>query len=230
MLNALYAFARRLRMKTLKPFGRMSDGSTFRLHLCDLNPEVAASLALWFQDVDAVEVLTGDLLDLDCDALVAPANSFGDMSGGLDKRIDDFHDGEAQRRLMERIAERWHGELPVGSAELLTLPSRRFPFLVVAPTMRVPSRISGTLNAYLAFRAALAAVVEHDRGDGRRITALAASGLGTGVGAMTGEESAVQMRAGYDMIVGEGWKRFAHPLEAPFTLGSEYRPAGDEIR
>ncbi len=123
-------------MKTLKPFGRIRNDTPFRVHLCDSNPEVAAALAAWFHDVDAAEVLVGDLLELACDALVAPANSFGDMSGGLDKRIDDFHGGEAQRRLLERIAGRWHGELPVGSADVLALPSRRFPFLVVAPTMR----------------------------------------------------------------------------------------------
>lgn len=216
-------------MKTLKPFGRIRNGTHFRVHLCDSNPEVAAALAAWFHDVDAAEVLVGDLLELACDALVAPANSFGDMSGGLDKRIDDFHGGEAQRRLMQRIAGRWHGELPVGSADVLALPSRRFPFLVVAPTMRVPGRISGTIHAYLAFRAALAAVVDHNRGDGPRISGLAASGLGTGVGGMGGEEAAAQMRAAYDMIVAERWRRFAHPLQAPFTLGAEYRPTAAEI-
>ncbi len=217
-------------MKTLKPFGRSREEFPFRLHLCDSNTDVSASLAAWFHDVDEVEVLVGDLLDLECDALVAPANSFGDMSGGLDKSIDDFHGGEAQRRLMERIAERWHGELPVGSADILHLAARRFPFLVVAPTMRVPGRVSGTLNAYLAFRAALAAVVDHNQGDGRRIAGLAASGLGTGVGAMSAEESAGQMRAAYDMIVGKGWKRMAHPFQAPFALGAEYRGRRGEIR
>lgn len=217
-------------MKTLKPFGRSRGESPFQLHLCDANPEVSASLAAWFQDVDEAEVLVGDILDLECDALVAPANSFGDMSGGLDKRIDDFHGGEAQLRLMERIAERWHGELPVGSADILHLPSRRFTFLIVAPTMRVPGRVSGTLNAYLAFRAALAAVVDHNQGDDRKIVGLAASGLGTGVGAMSADESAGQMRAAYDMIVGRGWKRIAHPFQAPFALGPEYRGRRGEIR
>ena len=67
--------------------------------------------------VPGVEVVHGNLLDLGCDAVVSPANSFGDMSGGIDKAIDDFHDGEAQRRVMAAIAEQFLGELPVGSGD-----------------------------------------------------------------------------------------------------------------
>jgi hypothetical protein len=80
-------------MTTLKPFGSARDDAPLRLHLCDENPDVARSLAEAFRDVDHAEVLVGDLLRLRCDALVSPANSFGDMGGGLDKRIDDFFRG-----------------------------------------------------------------------------------------------------------------------------------------
>jgi O-acetyl-ADP-ribose deacetylase (regulator of RNase III) len=228
MLEALRARARRLRMKTIKPFGRGRATAPHRLQLCDANPEVAAALGRRFRDVDAAEVLVGDLLDLHCDALLSPANSFGDMGGGLDKRIDDFHGGAAQREVMRRIAERRHGELPVGSAEILAMPSRRLPWLVVAPTMRVPGRVDGTLNAYLAFRAALIAVLEHDPGEGPRISGLASSGLGTGVGGMSGDEAAGQMRAAFDMIVLQGWRRLVHPMQAPFALSGQYPgPVGE---
>ncbi|WP_206108076.1 macro domain-containing protein [Paludisphaera soli] len=228
MLEALRARARRLRMKTIKPFGRGRGGAPVRLHFCDANPQVAAALAGRFRDVDTAEVLVGDLLDLRCDALLSPANSFGDMGGGLDKRIDDFHGGAAQREVTRRIAERRHGELPVGSAEILAMPSRRFPWLVVAPTMRVPGRVDRTLNAYLAFRAALIAVLEHDPGDGARISGLACSGLGTGVGGMSGEDAAAQMRAAYDMIIERRWRRLVHPMQAPFAVSDQYPgPAGE---
>lgn len=45
-------------------------------------------------------------------------------------------------------------------------------------------------------------------------------GLGTGVGGMAPDESALQMRAAYDMIVGEGWRSIQHPLQAPFVMRS----------
>jgi hypothetical protein len=36
------------------------------------------------------------------------------------------------------------------------------PYLVAAPTMRIPDRVDDTVNAYLAFRAALLAVLAHN--------------------------------------------------------------------
>jgi O-acetyl-ADP-ribose deacetylase (regulator of RNase III) len=207
-----------MRMNVVKPLGRGRSPGLIRLSLCDTNLGVARGLAAGFENLADVEVIHGDLFNLNCDALVSPANSFGDMSGGIDQRIDNFYQGAAQRETMRRIAERFHGELPVGAATILKLDSRRFPFLVVAPTMRVPSRVSGTINVYLALRAALAAVIDHNRTDSSPIDSLAAPGLGTGVGGMSADEAARQMRAAYDMIVLEGWRSITHPIEAPFAL------------
>src|SRR4051812_41924042 len=96
MLDTVTAFIRRWRMKTIQPFGRKSpDG--IRISLGDLNPDIAKALATAFAGADHVEVVQGNLLDLHCDGIVSPANSFGDMGGGIDKAFDDFHRGEAQR-------------------------------------------------------------------------------------------------------------------------------------
>jgi hypothetical protein len=85
--------------------------------------------------------------------------------------------------------------------------------------MRVPGDdLSGTINAYLALRAAFAAVFDHNTGNPRPIGSLGVSGLGTGIGRMSPDESARQMRAAYDMIVGGGWKRILHPAQAPFVM------------
>jgi O-acetyl-ADP-ribose deacetylase (regulator of RNase III) len=226
MLRPLY---RRMRMRTVKPSGRNLPDSLVRVSLCDRNPEVARALGGNFHDVGGVEVLEGDLLDLECDALVSPANSFTYMDGGIDQHIDRFYEGQAQRAALARIAERFYGELPVGVATIIEMASRRFPFLIVAPTMRVPGDdLSGTINVYLAMRAALAAVLDHNLGGTRRIGSVAVPGLGTGVGGMAPEESAVQMRAAYDMIVGGGWKQIQHPVQAPFVMraGSTTGSAG----
>ena len=141
------------------------------------------------------------------------------MDGGIDQAIDRFYGGAAQRAVLDRIAERFYGELPVGSATVIGMPSVRFPFLVVAPTMRVPGDSRGTINAYLAMRAALIAVLDHNGGGAGRIASVATPGLCTGVGWMSADESASQMRAAYDMIVGGGWRGIIHPLQAPFALG-----------
>src|SRR4051794_241260 len=130
------AKARRWRMNTLKPFGRTISPDPLRLSLGDLDLGIAKALAAAFADADQVEVVQGDLLDLACEAIVSPANSFGDMGGGIDKAIDDFHHGEAQKAVMAAIAGRFLGELPVGMALIVELPGRRFPFVVASPTMR----------------------------------------------------------------------------------------------
>ncbi len=43
-------------------------------------------------------------------------------------------------------------------ALIVEIPGRRFPFVVAAPTMRVPGRVADSLNAYLAMRVALLSV------------------------------------------------------------------------
>jgi O-acetyl-ADP-ribose deacetylase (regulator of RNase III) len=217
MFPWLMAKARRWRMKTLKPFGKAAAGGV-RLSLGDLDPSVAGALADAFADADQAEVVEGNLLDLDCEAVVSPANSFGDMGGGIDKAIDDFHRGAAQKAVMEAIAGQFLGELPVGMALVVELPARRLPFVVAAPTMRVPGSVVGTINAYLAMRAALIAVHRHNTAGGRSIRNLAIPGLCTGVGGMHPAESAAQMRAAYDSVVGGRWRDVASPVLAPYAL------------
>jgi O-acetyl-ADP-ribose deacetylase (regulator of RNase III) len=218
MLNAILAKVRRWRMKTLKPFGRLSDDTALRLSLGDQNPDVARALADAFTDVPGVEVIEGNLLDIDCDAILSPANSFGDMGGGIDKAIDDFHQGAAQRTVRAAIAKRCYGELPVGMALVLEMPDSRVPFIVAAPTMRVPGRVGDSLNAYLAMRAALVAVSLHNDIRARIIRRLAVPGLCTGVGGMGAAESAGQMRTAYDQIIGGAWKQVLHPAMAPYVM------------
>ena len=218
MFAGLMRQIRRRRMTTLKPFGIGGDND-LRVSLGDRNGRVADRLAYHFHRVANVEVVHGDLLDLDCQAIVSPANSFGDMSGGIDKAIDDFHRGEAQSRVVAAIREQFFGELPVGSAIVVSVPSKRFPFVVAAPTMRIPGSVKGSLNAYLSMRSALVSVMRYNAGASPPIRSLAVPGLGTGVGGMDADEAAEQMRAAYDSVVGGKWREVIHPIQAPFALG-----------
>jgi O-acetyl-ADP-ribose deacetylase (regulator of RNase III) len=208
---------RRRRVATLKQFGDVPAGA-IRVSLGDRNAEVADRLAFYFDRVPAVEVVHGNLLDLDCDAIVSPANSFGDMGGGIDKAIDDFHAGEAQKRVMAAIAEHCMGELPVGMALVVEVPARRFPHVVAAPTMRIPGSIAGTINAYLAMRGALVAVSRHNASAITPIRTIAVPGLGTGVGGLTATEAAEQMRVAYDNVIGGRWREVRQPAMAPFAF------------
>ncbi|MEL6105692.1 MAG: macro domain-containing protein, partial [Planctomycetota bacterium] len=183
-------------MIELKPFRNSTQAITMRITFCDAEPRIAAAIAARFLGVNDVEVLTGDLLQLKVDAIVSPANSFGDMSGGIEKAIDDRFNGEAQRRIVARIRAEFLGELPVGRAVIEQMPDCQF--IVVSPTMRTPTDVSHTINAYLAMRAAFVALQKHNENSLEPIQTVAIPGLCTGVGRMSPQDSASQMRAAYD--------------------------------
>jgi O-acetyl-ADP-ribose deacetylase (regulator of RNase III) len=66
--------------------------------------------------------------------------------------------------------------------------------------------------------------VRHNAGAARPIRSLAVPGLGTGVGGMHPAEAARQLRAAYDNVIGEGWRRVVHPALAPFAMRRERGP------
>ena len=67
--------------------------------------------------------------------------------------------------------------------------------------MRVPSDINRTLNVYLAFRAALIAVLNRNARNATPIQSLLVPGMDTGVGDVLPERAARQMRLAYDNII-----------------------------
>lgn len=167
-----------------------------RLTFVDATPAVASTLAhaVAAEGLDDVDVVCAPIHDLDVDAVVAPTNSFGLMDGGLDlAHVLHFGD-HVRRHLTSTIAQRFDGELLVGQA--VVVPTGKVPqrFLVAAPTMRVPMRLSpDTVNPYLAMRAILLAVAGHD--DGAPIRTVAVPGLGTGTGRVPPAVAARQMVA-----------------------------------
>jgi len=170
-----------------------------RVILVDLWEPLTRAWSEVFAASDQVEVQQADFFAQDADALVSPANSFGIMDGGLDAAIRARLGGHIETAVQRRIVEEHHGEMPVGAAEVVPTGHERWPFLVVAPTMRVPESVAQTLNAYLAFRAVLLAIVRHNqRGGTQRIDSVVVPGLGTGIGAMDARRCAAQMRIAFD--------------------------------
>jgi O-acetyl-ADP-ribose deacetylase (regulator of RNase III) len=169
-----------------------------KLILCDQNPEVTAAWRKYFGTDPDVQVSDGDIFQHRADAIVSPANSFGFLDGGIDLAYSRHFGWEMSERLRETIRDAWSGEIPVGQAAVVATGSADIPWLVSAPTMRVPSNVADTVNAWLAFRAALIAVRQHE--SAADIETLLCPGLGTAVGRMPAERCARQMYAAWFSI------------------------------
>jgi O-acetyl-ADP-ribose deacetylase (regulator of RNase III) len=146
---------------------------------------------------------------VDCDVVVSPANSFGFMDGGIDMLYSQHFGWKVQERLQSQIRDKHHGELLVGLAEIVETDNLRIPFLIAAPTMRVPMKLQDTVNPYLAARAVLL-LVQHgsfDQGTfaGERIAdavkSIAFPGLATGIGGIGPQTCAHQVRVAIDEIL-----------------------------
>lgn len=144
-----------------------------------------------------------DPIDIEADAVVSPANSFGYMDGGIDAVYTHVFGPQLQRTLQELLKLEFAGELPVGQAVIVETGSSVIPWCISAPTMRQPMGVADTLNAFLAFRAALLAVRDHNRTRQSQIRRLLCPGLGTAVGNMPATRCARQMRAAWDRVIGQ---------------------------
>jgi O-acetyl-ADP-ribose deacetylase (regulator of RNase III) len=165
------------------------------LHTLDSDMAIAWREA--FAAAPGVMVVEGDILEGQCDAVVSPANSFGFMDGGIDLAYWRYFGVDLQSRVQTKIGSEFFGELPVGQSTVVGTGHQMIPYLVVAPTMRIPDRIGDTVNVYLAFRAMLLAVLAHNRGSEKAIESLRVPALGTGIGAMPLARAARQMHAAY---------------------------------
>lgn len=170
------------------------------LHLVDFEAALVEAWEQVFWDCRRVTMAQGDILRASGDALVSPANSFGYMDGGLDLAITQHFGWDLEARVRGRLLAEFDGELPVGQAIVVETEDVRVPWLVSAPTMRVPSRVDKTANAYLALRAVLRAVRAHNVSGRGRIERIVCPGLGTGNGAMPAERCAWQMRQAWEAI------------------------------
>lgn len=173
-------------------------------------------------DVPGVTVHQGSILDVSCDAVVSPANSFGFMRGGIDGVYASRFGADLEERLQDRIRIRHHGELLVGMAEIVATGDDAIPWLIAAPTMRVPMRLAHSVNPYLAARAALLLVTRGRMPYGEHageavsdhVGTLALPGLGTGTGGISADTCAQQVRAAMDAVLGDGGRMPGSHAEA----------------
>ena len=180
----------------------MKSLENLRIELVDLDSDLVQAWQESFASIRQVYPYQGSILDVSTDAIVSPANSFGFMDGGLDLHLSQHFGWHIEDRVREVLFEHYDGELPVGQAIIVPTDHEQVPWLVSAPTMRVPMSVDDTANAYLAFRGVLRAIREHNAAHPQKpITSVACAGLGTGTGFMPAERCAKQMRHAYDVCV-----------------------------
>jgi O-acetyl-ADP-ribose deacetylase (regulator of RNase III) len=177
--------------------------------LAAVNPELAQAWESVCGDLDGVSVHRGPILDARCDAVVSPTDTGGSMTGGINLHYSARFGWQMQERLQALIRERHHGELAVGSAEIIPTDNPDIPYLIAAPLRQGPAILKGTNNPYLAARAALLLVKEGRFHSGRLegepvasvVFTLAFPGLGTGGSRVDPTACAEQMRAAIEEVV-----------------------------
>lgn len=173
--------------------------SDLQLILCDVQPLLVRAWRNAFARFPDVDIRRGDLTDVDADAYVSPANSYGIMDGGIDAALRERFFGieDTVRCAIAEVGLL----LPVGQALVVETGDDDVPYLICAPTMELPSRVSHTSNTYSAMLALLNAVEKFNIENDDAITSIAVPGLCTGVGGMEPEIAALQMARAY-----EEWK------------------------
>ncbi len=183
------------------------------IHLVAIHDDLADAWERHCGKLPNVSVHRGSVFELRADAIVSPANSFGFMDGGIDRLYTQFFGPGVQQDLQQAIFELHHGELLVGAAEIVDTGHEQFPFLIAAPTMRVPQILTASLNPYLAARATLLLAKHGTFRLGQRtgeavrdhVTSIAIPGLGTGVGAVDPTVCARQVKAAIEeVLLGRG--------------------------
>lgn len=176
--------------------------SPTRIILCSIDEPLAKAWQTYCGDLNQVEIHHGNILNLNVDAVVSPANSFGFMDGGIDMVYSQHFGWNVQQQLQNQIKHLHNGELLVGRADIVETNHSQIPYLIAAPTMRVPMILKQTVNPYLAARAVFLLIKQgvFPTGalKGERIQdgvkSVALPGLGTGVGRVPPEKCAFQVR------------------------------------
>lgn len=146
-----------------------------KITICDTNPAVARSFEKFATEVS---IVCGRITDLVCDAYVSPANSFGFMDGGVDWAYTQRFGPVLQQRLQAMLERKPFGEILVGEAWAISTDDVNVPWVISAPTMRVPKRIADPADVMLAARAAV------DCARRFNLNHIAFPGMGTGCGAL----------------------------------------------
>ncbi len=157
-----------------------------------------------------VTVHNGSILEVECDALVSPANSYGYMDGGIDFLYSKHFGGQLEERLKQTIRDVHGGELRIGKAVIVETGDLLIPYMIAAPTMERPRVLrDDTTNPYLACRAVLRLIKDDVFRSGKNkgkpvsefVKTVAFPGLGTGIGKVKPDRCAYQVRVAIEEVL-----------------------------
>jgi O-acetyl-ADP-ribose deacetylase len=126
-----------------------------------------------------ITIKQADIGQLQVDAIINPANSYGFMGGGIAGAIKQFGGQEIE---MEVIA---HAPIPIGHAVLTTAGNLRAKHIIHSPTMEQPAAVTDLATIKEATKAALDCAEENN------FKKIAIPGMGTGVGRVPKEKAAL---------------------------------------
>lgn len=128
-----------------------------------------------------IEIKKGSLLDCNADYIVNPANSRGQMGGGVAGVIRSVCGDRVEIDAMAQAP------IPVGRVVLTGGGKGRFKGIIHAPTMFRPAEMIPVENVQKATRAAM------DFAEKEQIHSLGFTGMGTGVGRVSPDAAAEAM-------------------------------------
>jgi O-acetyl-ADP-ribose deacetylase (regulator of RNase III) len=134
----------------------------------------------------------GNILNEVVDAVVSPANSNGDMNGGIDKKYMERWPRIESIVKAEIVKRYGKGQMPIGDAFVVKTGDPNIPNLIVSPTM---AQAGGQTDVKIAGLATMAALKAADDAGLKSVTF---PGMGTGIGKLNPQKVGVQMELAQD--------------------------------
>jgi len=170
-----------------------------KIYLCARENDLFSAWELFCGHHNFVTVTKQDIMSIDAEAVVSPANSFGFMTGGIDLHYRNYFGKAIEDDLRNKIASEFDHELLVGQATSVKIfnPPQltKYKYMIAAPTMRVPENVSHTINAFLSIKAAL---IEAQK---INVESIVFPGMGSGTGGMLSADCAKQANAAINYVL-----------------------------
>lgn len=146
----------------------------------------------------------GNILDLECDAVLTPGNSFGYMTGGVDAVFVGKFGLKIQKNVQDLIKKEDGKELLVGRSVVVETGDSKIRNLIYSPTMRIPARIADPVSVYLAVRSGIKLALDIG------CSSIVLPGFGTSTGMLKYDWAVSMMVAGIEDVI--------NPKEFPKSL------------
>lgn len=147
-----------------------------------------------------VGVVRADIIKMNnIDCVIMPSNSYGLIQDEYGKMVN-FSLNNIMNDIQNTITEFYYGEQPIGTSIIRQTNSDKFKYIAHTPIFRVPTDVSESENAYVSFRAALTAILNHNKYNEDKITSIVCPCLCTDTGSMTPDRAAKQMRHAWNFV------------------------------